>query len=105
MDPPTHTNTHLATPFHFLNNHECNPTMYPPPHTHTHVRQALLSGTVPDEAVAAAAALAAQSAEVACLQRLVAHVPAAVRHHLAEEQVGREGLSAGGQTACASVHA
>ncbi|KXZ46365.1 hypothetical protein GPECTOR_44g42 [Gonium pectorale] len=47
--------------------------------------QALLPGTVPEEAVAAAAALAAQSAEVACLQRLVAHVPTAVRHHMDEQ--------------------
>ncbi len=36
--------------------------------------QALLPGTVPEEAVAAAAGLAAQSAEVSCLQRLVAQV-------------------------------
>ncbi|GLI71729.1 hypothetical protein VaNZ11_017023 [Volvox africanus] len=47
--------------------------------------QALLPGTVPEEAVAAAAALAAQSAEVACLQRLVAHVPGAVRSHIDEQ--------------------
>ncbi|GIM17143.1 hypothetical protein Vretimale_19668 [Volvox reticuliferus] len=47
--------------------------------------QALLPGTVPEEAVAAAAVLAAQSAEVACLQRLVAHVPSAVRSHIDEQ--------------------